>query len=238
MADNISLPGAGQTVATDEIGGVQYQRVKIAWGPDGVANDVQIGEPLPVQAVGSIGLNTPIPAGDNTIGTVRRRYFAAAAATYARPENTTAYSAGDAVSNSDTAETVTALSFAVSDTIDFPVALDRMRLMSTDEGLAGIDFRAWLFNADPAQAGGVGGADNEAFAQKMLGFVGTMAGTFVAMSDGCVAVLTPEHGSRIVTTPVAGAKTVYALLETIDAFTPSANSTTFDATLEGEQGAI
>ena len=38
MADNVLLnPGSGgQTVATDDIGGIQYQRVKVVIGGDGV----------------------------------------------------------------------------------------------------------------------------------------------------------------------------------------------------------
>lgn len=38
MADNIAVTeGAGKTVATDDVGGVQYQRVKLDAGGDGVA---------------------------------------------------------------------------------------------------------------------------------------------------------------------------------------------------------
>lgn len=52
MADNVvANPGAGgATFATDDIGGVQYPRSKITWGPDGTANDVDAGATaLPVQ---------------------------------------------------------------------------------------------------------------------------------------------------------------------------------------------
>ena len=49
MADNIGYtPGSGATVAADDIGGVLYQRVKPAFGPDGVAVDVSTENPLPV----------------------------------------------------------------------------------------------------------------------------------------------------------------------------------------------
>lgn len=42
MADNIAVtPGTGATVATDDVGGIQYQRVKPALGGDGVAADLQ-----------------------------------------------------------------------------------------------------------------------------------------------------------------------------------------------------
>ena len=49
MADNITLPGAASVVATDDIAGVQYQRVKLIHGSDGVnAGDVAKTNPLPV----------------------------------------------------------------------------------------------------------------------------------------------------------------------------------------------
>ena len=52
MVDNIAItPGTGATVATDEIGGFHFQRVKTTWGPDGTGNDVDVasGKPLPTQ---------------------------------------------------------------------------------------------------------------------------------------------------------------------------------------------
>lgn len=51
MADNIDVtPGTGKTVATDDVGGVQYQRVKINYGADGAATEVDVasGKQLPV----------------------------------------------------------------------------------------------------------------------------------------------------------------------------------------------
>ena len=43
MADNVGYtPGSGSTIATDDIGGVQHQRIKLTMGPDGVSQgDVQ-----------------------------------------------------------------------------------------------------------------------------------------------------------------------------------------------------
>lgn len=49
MADNktttttVSTVPSGTVIATDEIGGVDYQRVKLACGPDGTATDVPVG---------------------------------------------------------------------------------------------------------------------------------------------------------------------------------------------------
>ena len=55
MADNVGYtPGAGATVAADEISGVLHQRVKISVGADGSATDVSDANPIPVD-VGSTG---------------------------------------------------------------------------------------------------------------------------------------------------------------------------------------
>jgi len=51
MADNVAITaGAGTSIASDDISGVQHQRVKIEWGVDGVVNDVSASAPLPVTA--------------------------------------------------------------------------------------------------------------------------------------------------------------------------------------------
>lgn len=50
MADNVTLNAGsgGPSIATDDIGGVQYQRVKACFGADGSASDVSSAVPLPV----------------------------------------------------------------------------------------------------------------------------------------------------------------------------------------------
>lgn len=180
----------------------------------------------------AVGSGTPYPA--ETFP--KPRQVAAVAMT--RPANVTAYSAGDAVSNNATAASVTAIAWAISDTNDAPLLLTRCELLSTDTGpaTAGATFEIWLFNSDPTANSGVGGGDNAAFSQKQAGFIGRMSGTFIAASDGSIAILTPVEGSFIATKPVSGGTTIYGLLKTLTAFTPSANSTTFTGTLEGIQG--
>lgn len=55
MADNLGYtPGSGATVASDDIGGVHYQRVKIALGADGTAVDASASNPLPTAEVGEL----------------------------------------------------------------------------------------------------------------------------------------------------------------------------------------
>lgn len=53
MTDNTQLNQAaaplGDIIATDDIGGVKHQRVKIEIGADGVAQDVHDGRPMPVK---------------------------------------------------------------------------------------------------------------------------------------------------------------------------------------------
>jgi hypothetical protein len=49
MSDNVSITaGSGVSVAADDIGGIQYQRVKISHGADGSATDASNSSPLPI----------------------------------------------------------------------------------------------------------------------------------------------------------------------------------------------
>lgn len=72
MADNVPITaGSGTQIAADDVGGVFYQRVKVATGEDGVANDVSSSNPLPTQVI----------QGDNTLAvdyqpTLRQMLFA------------------------------------------------------------------------------------------------------------------------------------------------------------------
>jgi hypothetical protein len=56
MADNTTLnPGTGgDVIASDDIGGIKFQRVKPAWGVDGSAVDTSEASPLPVAAYGEL----------------------------------------------------------------------------------------------------------------------------------------------------------------------------------------
>lgn len=84
MADNIGYtPGTGATVAADDVSGVLYQRVKLAFGADGSASDVANGNGLPVDT----GLNPltdvqlrasalPLPVGAATEATLASMFAA------------------------------------------------------------------------------------------------------------------------------------------------------------------
>lgn len=60
MADNVAITqGSGTTIATEDVSGVQHQKVKIEFGTDGVATMVSASDPLPVSAtIDTTGLAT------------------------------------------------------------------------------------------------------------------------------------------------------------------------------------
>lgn len=84
MTDNVVITsGTGTSIASDDIAGVQYQRVKVAHGADGSATDTSAAAPFPVTgpltdtqlratAVPVSGTVTvsALPAGTNNIGDV------------------------------------------------------------------------------------------------------------------------------------------------------------------------
>lgn len=52
MADNVPITaGSGTIIASDDIGSVQFQRVKVTWGVDGTATDASAAAPLPTVVV-------------------------------------------------------------------------------------------------------------------------------------------------------------------------------------------
>lgn len=60
MADNIAITqGSGTSIATEDVSGVQHQKIKIEFGTDGVATMVSASDPLPVAAtIDTTGLAT------------------------------------------------------------------------------------------------------------------------------------------------------------------------------------
>lgn len=171
--------------------------------------------------------------------------FSAAFSTLTRPANVTAYSAGDSISDNATAASVTALSATISDVNDDPIFISDILVNSTDTGLAGKKIRAYLYNADPTASTGVGGGDNAAFSNKKNGYIGSFMGWMeTGFSDGTVGRLVPcfnetnntQAGGFVVAKPTSGARTLYIQYQAVEAFTPSANSTTIIGTARGWQG--
>jgi hypothetical protein len=204
---------------------------------DAAVTALQVIENIVSGSEAQVDIVAALPAGTNLVGKVKTKFIVASASAMTRPANMTAYAANDAVSNDATAGSVTAISITASDVNDDNISLDRCRIASTDTGVAGKAFRVWFYRSDPTASTGIVGGDNVGFSTKQGTFVGSMSGTFRTFSDGSVAVCVPDEGARIICKPTSGAMTVYALLQTLEAFTPSANSTTFTLTVEGFQGA-
>lgn len=198
----------------------------------------------------AMAASQPVAIASNQSG-LGNRAISAAFTTLTRPANTTAYTAGDSISNNATAGSVTALTATLSDVNDDPIFISEILVASTDTGLAGKRVRAYVFNSDPTASTGVGGGDNAAFSQKVAGYIGSFSGRLEAgFSDGTVGRLVPSFqlstdttdtagspaGGFLITKPTSGAKTLFIQYQAIDAFTPSANSTTIIGTARGWQG--
>jgi len=54
VADNTTLPGTGDVIATDDVGGIKHQLVKVEFGAADSATQVSPANPLPVSAVGDV----------------------------------------------------------------------------------------------------------------------------------------------------------------------------------------
>lgn len=71
MADNVTITeGSGTQIAADDVGGVKYQRIKVATGEDGVANDVSSSNPLPTQIIQN-DTSQAIQVQDQTVGLLK-----------------------------------------------------------------------------------------------------------------------------------------------------------------------
>ncbi len=53
MADDVTLPGTGEVIASDDVGGRQYQWIKLVYGADGTATAVTSTVGLPIVDAGT-----------------------------------------------------------------------------------------------------------------------------------------------------------------------------------------
>lgn len=85
MSDNVEITaGTGVPIATDEIGGIQHQRVKLQVGADGTAADVCTAEPLPISdAGGSLTVDGAVAVSTQTTGGATLKRVISAASTNA-----------------------------------------------------------------------------------------------------------------------------------------------------------
>lgn len=201
MADNVAITaGSGTTIAADDVGsGVLQQRVKITWGADGTGNDVNTTTPLPVQGSAA------------TISTSKTR-----------PNDTTAYAANDAWSDSTSAPTALTFTsvFRASGGTALITGLD---VISSANKATALQGELWLFDTAPTAIN-----DNAAFTitdgeyetvVAKIPFVLDSPGNSAADASGNTGCFI--DGLGILVTGVSSAN-LTGLIKVINAYTPVA----------------
>jgi hypothetical protein len=148
-------------------------------------------------------------------------------ASFTRPNNTTAYAAGNLVANSVTAGSVVPIPVVLGN--QFPQGMTRItraRLSKTGTSATNASFRVHLYGASPVAANGDGGAWSTDQAAKWLGNIDVTS--MLAFTDGCAGTGSAAAGSEML---LRTNTTLYALLEAKAAYTPAANEV-FTLTLE------
>lgn len=208
MANNVAVTaGAGTTVATDDVSGVHYQVVKLALGDEDVSTRVAAATPLPVDV---------------------RASLISVAVEFTRPADTTAYTAGDVVSDSTSATTMQAIANAarISGGGGFIVGA---RLV-TDKKSITPRIRAHVFNTNGATIA----ADNVAYKTlyadegKKVGRIDLPAMTTPTDTTNSTISLAEDFTIRV--PYVCTATSLYFVLEALDGFTP-ANGEKFTLTV-------
>ena len=160
-----------------------------------------------------------IRAGEAHVGEVGGK-GAVVAAAFARPNDVTAYASKDAVSNSTSSPTV--LTFTnIARVVAGTGYIVKARIM-TDQSTNVARYRLHLYNVAPT-------AINDNAAWTLL-WANRAARVGYIDFDGCQTEGTGSDCANAVNTTVrlhfaaaAGVRTLYGLLETLDAFTPAAN---------------
>lgn len=133
-----------------------------------------------------------------------------------RPNNTTAYTAGDVVGQDPAANITFTTTLAAANGFIVVGASLRIDIAAVPTGMAG--FRLHLYDAAPTAI-----ADNTAFnlpsadRGKYLGYV-----TFLTPVDVGDTLWAMDDGSRLSGKLADGSSTLYGILETLGAFTPTA----------------
>lgn len=151
-------------------------------------------------------------------------------ASFTRPADTTAYTAGDLIANSTTAGSVVPMSFPISGNSQPGMTrITRVRIVKSNTTATLSQFRLHLYAASPTAANGDNGAWSTNQAANYLGSIDGPT-TLKAFTDGCSDVGAATAGSEFLLQLPAG-KTIFGLLAAIAAYTP-ANAEVFTVTLE------
>lgn len=221
MSDNVDVTeGSGKTIATDDVGGVQYQRVKIDVGGDGAASPLVRGQQTTANS-----LPITLPSDQTAVPVKAGGYKVTVSIT--RPSDTNAYAALDVIGDTGGSAILTFASAGPSSSyLRINAGRVGYNVAALPSGMTGL--RLHLFNASPTAI-----ADNAAFnlpsgdRSKYLGFIDL--GAPIDLGDTLVA----EQGQQNKQVLLVGGSAIYGLLQTLTAFTPG-SADTFDITLMGE----
>ena len=200
MADNTTItPGSGLTIATDDVGSVHYQRVKLDLGGDGLANpvstavDTAAGATDPVFVAGvvrddALAALTPID-GDYTalrvdaLGTLWTRTPPSVVVSATPTLDTLIYAAGDSLHTA-------VLSFANAVRVSGGTGRIR-KLVVVDQDLQSAAGELWLFSATvtPAAANAAHSI-SDADAALCVGVI--PFGTYYASALNSISVASPD----------------------------------------------
>lgn len=205
MADGVQITqGSGTTIATDDVGGVQWQRVKVGIGADGTAGDVSTANPMPVR------------------GAVVR-----VDAEFTRPANTTAYSTGDVVSNSASATTLVDLSNAVR--VNGGDAYIVAVRVTTDKKSITPVLRVHFANASDITVSADNAANRGplyADTAKYLGYIDLPALATPADTANATASTAANNAVRLPVVAGGSTRSLFAWVETRNNFTPASGQKT------------
>lgn len=150
------------------------------------------------------------------------QHLSIAAASLVRPNNTTAYAAGNLIGNSTLAGSVLPMAFVMSRDGAMNGEVRRARIKCSDVAWLNSTVRLHLYLAAPTAANG----DGAAWSTNESQYLGAMDVTFTRQwSDNSVeGIGVPNEGSEISFIPPDNTLTIYGLLQAESAVTPAASS--------------
>jgi hypothetical protein len=211
MADNVSISaGVGTSIATDDVSGIHYQRVKLVNGA------LDAADPIPGDSTNGLDVDvTRIQAGENHLGEVGGR-TRVISATLTRPADTNAYAAGDAVTDSTSSPSQITFSNAARINNGSGVIVSATLIDSVNAGTKG-QFELWLFDASVTPNNdNAAFAPSDADAAKAIGVI-----TFGANSPGSNNAIYPAGPLSIAFQCSGGIANIFGLLVVRNAYTPT-----------------
>ena len=188
--------------------------------------------PAGSNAIGSVTISSlpSLPTGSNTIGTVNNApgenhlgeiggRGVTVSGSFSRPANATAYAANYVVSNSTSATTL--MSFSIARVNAGTGYITGARLVADQKSITP-RFRVHLFNASPTVSAD-GALNKELYADesKVIGVFDLAAMTTPGDTTNSTLSRAYDYTIRIPFKCASGTTTIYAYLETLDAYTPA-----------------